>query len=168
VARFRIVPERSRLTVEARSSVHPITIETQSLEGHLEVDVGASAIDLKRAPSGSLKLAADGLVSGIELYDLEIQRMIEVRKYRHLRGEVKDVKDLGGSRYRVKGDIQFHGVTQSIEGDVAVRVVDAETLEIEGERVFDMRDFQLDPPKIMMLRVFPEVTVRGKLIAVRG
>jgi hypothetical protein len=33
--------------------------------------------------------------------------------------------------------------------------------------VFDMRDFQLDPPRLLMLKVHPQVRVRGRLVAVR-
>lgn len=31
----------------------------------------------------------------------------------------------------------------------------------------DMRDFNLKPPKILMLEVSPEVTIRAKIVAVR-
>ena len=49
-----------------------------------------------------------------------------------------------------------------------LRVVDERTLEIEGERVFDLRDYGLEPPRILMLKVYPEVRVRAQVIAERG
>ena len=37
----------------------------------------------------------------------------------------------------------------------------------EGERVFDIREFGMQPPKILMLRVFPEVSVRVSIEATK-
>ena len=38
MARYRIVPERSRLWIDARSSLHPIQAVTDGLEGYIEMD----------------------------------------------------------------------------------------------------------------------------------
>ena len=40
-------------------------------------------------------------------------------------------------------------------------------LRLEGERVFDIREFGMQPPKILMLRVFPEVSVRVSIEATK-
>jgi hypothetical protein len=42
------------------------------------------------------------------------------------------------------------------------------TVRLEGERVFDIRDFGMQPPRILMLRVHPEVAVRVSIEAVNG
>jgi polyisoprenoid-binding protein YceI len=65
----------------------------------------------------------------------------------------------------VLGQLEFHGVARPVEGEVRLRVVDERTLEIEGERVFDLRDYGLEPPRILMLKVYPEVRVRAQVIA---
>jgi hypothetical protein len=36
---------------------------------------------------------------------------------------------------------------------------------LEGESTFDVRDFGMEPPKILMLRVHPEVNVRVQIFA---
>jgi hypothetical protein len=38
---------------------------------------------------------------------------------------------------------------------------------VEGEQVFDVRAFNLEPPKILLLRVHPDVTVRVRVVAER-
>ena len=43
--------------------------------------------------------------------------------------------------------------------------VDDRTIRLEGESTFDIRDFGLNPPRILMLRVEPTVVVRIELIA---
>ena len=104
--------------------------------------------------------------SGNALYDHELERRLEARKYPFIRGSVREVQALGdGQRYRVLGQLEFHGVIRAVEGEVRLRMLDERTLEIEGERVFDLREYGLDPPRILMLKVYPDVRVRAQVVA---
>ena len=38
-------------------------------------------------------------------------------------------------------------------------------MRLEGQSTFDIRDFGMEPPKILMLRVEPDVVVRIEVIA---
>jgi hypothetical protein len=40
-------------------------------------------------------------------------------------------------------------------------------LVVEGEHTFDMRDFDVRPPRFLALQVLPEVTVRARIVAGR-
>lgn len=60
MARFRIVPEKSAVLIEASSSLHPIHTRTEGLEGFLEVDVHDGAVDGLDGASGALSLASIG------------------------------------------------------------------------------------------------------------
>jgi hypothetical protein len=55
-----------------------------------------------------------------------------------------------------------------MEGDVRVTAPDDRSLVVEGEQVFDIRDFNMKPPKVLMFKVEPEVTVRIKVTAERA
>ena len=46
-------------------------------------------------------------------------------------------------------------------------VLDDGNFEVEGEKVFDIRDFGLTPPRILMLKVYPDVKVRGRIVAAK-
>ncbi len=108
----------------------------------------------------------DSLKTGNALYDRELERQIEVRKYPRIRGEILEVKEIeAGRRYRVKGNLSLHGVTKAVEGEVNLKVLDDGNFEVEGEKVFDIRDFGLTPPRILMLKVYPDVKVRGRVVA---
>ena len=72
-----------------------------------------------------------------------------------------------GRRYVVRGDLTFHGVTHPVEGEVGLKALDERTVEIEGQQVIDMRNFGLEPPRLLMLKVEPEIRVRGRVIAQR-
>jgi len=47
-----------------------------------------------------------------------------------------------------------------------VTLTDEGELKIDGRSSFDVRDFGMEPPKILMLRVHPEVHVAIDAIAV--
>jgi polyisoprenoid-binding protein YceI len=165
--RFRIVPERSRVWLEASSSVHPIHGEASGLSGSIDVQFDGTGLDLSSSPDIKVELPVEQLKSGNRLEDAEMMRRIDARRYPTIRGVVKDMKSQGmDGRYVVTGDLSFHGVTQTIEGEVTVSRPDDGTLVIEGEQQFDIRDYNVSPPKILMLKVHPEVKVRIRVEAV--
>jgi polyisoprenoid-binding protein YceI len=108
------------------------------------------------------------LRSGNPLVDGELQRRLDFRKYPRIRGELTRSaagNDAGTSR--LTGELTLHGVTRSLDVVVTVRKLDSKTLEIEGARAIDMRDFGLPPPSFLMFRMQPEVQVRARLVAER-
>jgi hypothetical protein len=58
-------------------------------------------------------------------------------------------------------------VTKRIEGEVTLQALDDETVQVDGEKTLDVRDFGLQPPKFLLLQVYPEVRVRARIVAVR-
>ena len=70
-------------------------------------------------------------------------------------------------RYHVKGDITFRGVSRPHEDDLTFTFVDRDTVRLEGTTTFDGRDFGMEPPRIRLVRVHPEVTVTLDAIAER-
>ena len=165
MAKYRIDPDRSRLGADARSSLHPIKVQTDGLEGEAEIEIVDGKVKLDPPPKGRLELDVERLKTGNSLYDRELDRRLEIRRYPRLRGTVKEVKDLGGGKYHVKGELSFHGTTSQVAGDVTVRVVDDATIEVEGEQTFDMRQFGLDPPNLIVVKVYPDVKVRATVVA---
>jgi polyisoprenoid-binding protein YceI len=165
MARYRLVPERSTIRAEARSSIHPITVETTGLEGFLEMTIVDGHLDTTAPVSGSVELDASLLKTGNGLYDRELERKLEMRKYPRVRGRVISVKVLDSRAYHVQGELSLRGQTSPVEGDVRMRIVDATTVEFQGEQTIDIRNFGLEPPKFLMLKVYPDVKLRGLVIA---
>jgi len=164
VTRYRIVPEHSLVVAEARSSLHPIRVETAGLRGFFEADVQNGRFGPGVMPRGHVEIETRQLRTGNALYDGELERRLGVREYPVVGGDVSDVRELDGDRYRVKGEMSFHGVTRPVEGEVRIRSATDHGIEVEGELVFDMRDFGLEPPRLLMLKVHPEVRVRGRVL----
>ena len=164
MATFQIDPRQSRVWIEARSSMHPIHGEAEGLEGSVEANLADGRIDLSEGPRIQIELPVEKLQSGKRLEDAEMMRRIDSRRFPKIRGQTTEFKENGG-RYQVRGDLTFHGVTRQVEGEITISAPDERSLVIEGEQIFDIRDFGVDPPKILMLKVHPDVRVRVKVVA---
>jgi len=166
LARFRISPQRSELWAEARSSLHPVRVHTSGLQGEVEAEVVDGHPRLNTPTF--VELETGRLRSGNALVDGELQRRLDSRKFPSIRGELtRSSPGNGTGTSRLTGELTLHGVTRSLDVEVIVRQVDPRTLEIEGARSIDMRDFGLPPPSFLMFKMQPDVQVRARLVAER-
>jgi polyisoprenoid-binding protein YceI len=169
VARYRIVPSRSQVWIDARSNVHPIHSRADGLEGYLDLDSdGAGHVDPERTPAGRLSFAVSRLTSGNGLEDRELQKRVDARRFPTIDGVLTGLASshIDGS-YRVSGDLSFRGVTRRCEDEMTVEFVDEKTVTLAGRSTFDIRDFGMEPPKILMFKVEPTVQVRVEILAER-
>lgn len=164
MARWRVIPERSRLDAEARSSLHPVRVSTTGLVGFIEAEVADGAVRLG-APF-RVEIDAERLRSGNALMDGELQRRLETRKFPSVVGEVERAEPFS-DRVKLRGVLTLHGVGQRTDAEVSVRVIDERTIEVEGHKTIDMRDYGLTPPRLLMLKVHPDVKVHARLVAER-
>ena len=169
MARYSIVPDRSQVWIEARSNVHPIHSSTSGLEGYVELDLGPSGtVDPARTPAGSLSLAVDRLKSGNRMEDRELQKRIDARRFPRIEGHLEQIAPNGSeASYRVSGEVTFRGVSRRYEDRMNITPVEDRTIRLAGESNFDIRDFGMQPPKVLLLKVEPEVQVRVEIYAVR-
>jgi polyisoprenoid-binding protein YceI len=165
MARYRVIPEKSRLWAEARSSLHPVHVETDGLTGNVEALVTDGEVTLT-APF-RVEIDAERLRSGNGLVDAELQRRLDTRKFPRVIGSVAEAEAREGRRFLLRGELTLHGVTRATDAEVSVRALGDDMVEIEGEKVIDMQDYGLNPPKLFMFRVYPEVKVRARLVAAR-
>jgi polyisoprenoid-binding protein YceI len=163
--RFTLDPVRSCIWVDARSNLHPITTQTRGLHGWVELSLQTDGtVDLDLPVEGSLEVAVDRFSSGNQLYDRELKRRIDARHHPVILGKITGVSSTDtADRYRVAGDLSFHGETRTFEHDMTIEVSDGASIALKGERVFDIREFRMKPPSMLMLKVYPEVAVRVEL-----
>jgi polyisoprenoid-binding protein YceI len=67
----------------------------------------------------------------------------------------------------VSGDVTFRGVSRRHEDLMEVAAVDERTIRLSGSSTFDIREFGMEPPKVLMLKVEPEVDVTVEIFAVK-
>src|SRR5581483_3665611 len=162
--RFAFDTERSCVWINASSNLHPINSETRGLSGWVELTPTADeAIDLQHPVTGRLQVDAGRLSSGNRLYDLELKRRIDAGTYPTIEGQMTQVEATGRPHeYLVTGDLTFHGKTRTFAHEMSIEV-SKQSIVLRGDYVFDIRQFNLKPPSMLMLKVYPEVAVRVEL-----
>jgi polyisoprenoid-binding protein YceI len=169
VSRYRIAPERSQVWIDARSNVHPIHSATDGLEGYVDLEFDqAGSVSPSSSPAGKLSLAVSRLSSGNRMEDREMQKRIDARRYPTIDGVLGRIEPNGEAcSYKVSGDITFRGVSRPHEDDMHIRAIDDQTVQLDGSSRFDIRDFGMEPPRMLILKVDPDVEVRVEIFAVK-
>ncbi len=140
------------------------------MEGYIDGELGADGLlDLASPPAAHLELPVEKMSSGNPLYDREMMRRVDARHYPTISGTLSSLQATATSgRYLAEGDVTFRGVTQKVADEVVLTTPQDGTIVFEGTHVFNLHDFGMDPPKIMFLRVFPEVTIKVRIVAKAG
>lgn len=156
-ARFEVDAGESALLVEARSTAGRISFATNALAGHLEAVEFGGGLLAAPSPSASVEIDLRHLRSGNGLYDAEVAQRLNVRRYPRARVELQHASAASG-RYQLTGSVTLHGRTCTVAGSVTAERSGDGWL-VTGEQVFDVRDFDISVPSVLMLRIFPDVRV---------
>jgi poly-beta-hydroxybutyrate-responsive repressor len=157
---FRVVPDRSVVMINARSSVGPITFGAIGVTGSIEATVAGRRACPSPPPVAHLEIEVDQLRSGNSLYDAELLRRIDARRHPVISLDLRGCTALRtAGRFQLRGEVTFHGVSRPLEGTVSVAMPTDHTLVVRGEQVVDIRDFGVASPTVLMLRIYPDVVV---------
>ena len=160
MGRYEAVLGESRVVIDARSSVHPIRVQT-SVDGFVEAEFDDAGHVRGGVPvRGEVSVDVADLRSGNPLVDRETRRRLDPRRHPRIVGELTELvrrEDLAA--YHARGTLAFNGSTEPVAGDVTI-LVREETLTVQGEQRFDVRAWGVQPPQLLVLRVHPEVRVR--------
>ena len=165
-ASFRINPDRAAFLLVARSNAGPITFGATGIEGSIEAKLTGSAVSVSIPPAARLKVPVHRLTCGNQLYDAELMRRVDARRYPSAVIELREATPVGSTgRFHVEGELTFHGVTRATAGTVSVSFPTPGRMVVEGEQILDMRHFEITPPAVAMLRIYPDVRVQLHLEA---
>ena len=118
------MPDRSVVLIDVRSTVGPLSFGAVGATGEIEADIAGGTIRPGSRPAAHLEIAVEELRSGNGLYDAELLRRIDARRYPLVTLDLHDCRAVGpGSRYRLVGELAFHGVTRQVEGTVELTAV---------------------------------------------
>jgi polyisoprenoid-binding protein YceI len=149
--------------------VHPIHSTTDGLKGYLDLELSTDGdVDLAAPVAGQVSLSVDRLSSGNRLEDRELQRRIDARRFPTIEGVLDKVAPSGQTgSYRVSGDVIFRGVSRQHEDVMHISSVGDQTIQLVGQSTFDIREFGMEPPRMLMMKVEPNVEIRVEIFAVR-
>lgn len=175
---FAVSSRRSSLVVEARSNIGPIAFTTRALKGEVEVEISEGVIAVDPAPLAHLEARVAELSSGNSLYDSELLRRLDVRRFPKVQVVLTSVRRIGeGNCYVVGGDVTMHGVTRTLEGAITATVTMGKPrrmgenrpseihLNVTGEHVMDIRHFGMEVPSMPLFKIYPDVRLHLHLEA---
>jgi hypothetical protein len=176
--RFEVKADRSTLTVEARSSVGPIAFSSTNLEGWIDVELQDGLVAKDTVPAARLEVHVTELTSGNAIYDGELLRRVDARRYPVVTVELRSLHPMGeGNCYRVDGDVTLHGITQRIGGVITATAHERlrrsfnrpqqleRSLIVAGAQVLDISRFDLAVPAMPLFKIYPDVRLRLHLEA---
>jgi polyisoprenoid-binding protein YceI len=169
MARFRVNTAQSTVKVGLRVNFHTSHVNADALSGVIECEVDEHGIPrLDRPYSAELTLPVDAIKSGNGIQDLEMRRRFDASRYPTINARVTHGEALKGEgRYRAVAQVTMHGQTREIQGDVQLGVK-GRTLTIDGQQVINMKEFGIDPPRLIILKVEPDVDLQVHIVAERG
>ncbi len=166
MTRWVLEPDASQVWIEGSSSVHPIRAGATGLTGWVELSTSRGKVATAPGLRGEVRIAVDRLQSGNPLVDRETRRRVDARRFPEIVGTVTAATREAPDRLAVSGRIDFRGESQDVSGELTVSV-DGGRMTIEGRQTFDVRDWGLQPPRVALLRVHPDIEVRIRLEACR-
>lgn len=173
VMTFAVLPEVSALVVEARSTAGPIAFGATGVQGTLEGVLDDSGIDVASPTTAEISVSVASLTSGNALYDAELRDRLEARRYPLITARLRTISALTDNRFAVAGELTIHGTTREQAGTVDIGVSAGAapsgetpvTVVASGTQIVDIRDFNIVVPSVLMLQIYPDVTVRYRIAA---
>ena len=151
---YRIDPSASTVDIAAKSTLHGINGRADGVTGTVEIaSDGALA-------GAHVEVEAERLRWGNPLLDRETRRRINVRVHPTISGDVRAVDSTEDASMHLRGTIAFLGVENDVDGDIAVTASSPGRIVVDGEQSFDVRDWDLKPPNLLLIRVEPVIRVR--------
>ena len=152
---------------EGSSSIHAVTGSATGITGFLEFDLADGRIGADPPPRIEIAIPVANVTSGNPIQDDDMRRLIGGSRYPTITAKVSSLSPLDGTdRYTASGAVTANNTTRDYQGDVRI-VLDGDKVSMEGERIFDVRDFGIEPPRLFILSVQPQfkvrLTVRGQL-----
>lgn len=165
--RFRVNTAESTVNVGLRINLHPSHIRANALSGFIECEVDEQGQPRLDQPyNAELTLPVDAIKSGNSIQDREMRRRFDVAHHPAITAKVNHGEALGGGRYRATAQLTMHGQTREITGEIQL-TVSGTTMTIDGQQVINVKDFGIDPPRLIILKVEPEVDLQVHIVAER-
>jgi polyisoprenoid-binding protein YceI len=162
-----LIPERSAVVLNVRTSLGPISFGADGIEGFIEVAVWDDGIEAGGAAAAHLELLVARLTSGNSAYDSELRRQIDGRRFPTAYVDLHTITPLDqkSSSFQVRGEVTLRGVTVPATGVVVVELPEPGLIAVSGEDTLNISDFGIPPPSLFMIKIDPEVKLRLHLEA---
>jgi polyisoprenoid-binding protein YceI len=170
VTTWTVDPERTTVTIDGKSSLHAIhgTVRPGSVTGTVEATLADGLVDTGAPVSGTIAFPMEALSFGNAMYDRELPKRMETTRYPEVSLALDKVQPVEPGTHQVTLTLGLHGTSVAFDETVRTEVTDdGTTLTVSGQHRFDVRQFGVEPPRMLGMKVHPEFTVSVKVVAHR-
>lgn len=167
---WQIIDDKSSVEINGKSSLHPIhgRLKPGTLTGTVQMTVNGGIIDVDAPSSAHIEFPLTAISFGNAMYDRELPKRLETNRYPAVTLDLEKVEAAGPGDYRVSLQLALHGKCVTFDEQVHTTVSDDDTVVVSGEHHFDIRQFGIEPPKMLGMKVHPEFAVTLSLTARRS
>ena len=162
--RYVVLADESQVWIDGSSSVHPVRATATGLTGWVTLATTTRGVAKAPALGGEIRIEVGRLRSGNPLIDRETRRRIDAKHHPEIVGTITAGERIAPDRLHVTGTIAFRGQVQTVTGELAVGLASGR-VAFDGSATFDVRAWGLQPPRVALLQVHPEVEVRIHVVA---
>jgi polyisoprenoid-binding protein YceI len=138
--------DESTIVVAGTSTLHDWEANAEKLTAKGTINTIAS--DIKGVSSFTVTVPVESLESGKNGMNKDMYEALESDDHPNITFKLKNVKSVSSNKITVTGDLSIAGTTKAIDL-ASTYSVSGGTVKISGNKEFDMRTFNIDPPTAM-------------------
>ena len=163
---YKLKAGHSKMLVRARSNIHDTTTEWTKITGYMDVDA-ATLVEV--GATATFEVDMTQFDAGDWLKNRKLRKDMELGRYPTATFQLTELRDVskqddGSFIATAIGKLDWRGRSVSLE--IAGKgSIDDDGVSATGTFELDIRDLGMKPPKILMFKVEPTVTVEVTLSA---
>ena len=165
--RYRVDTARSEVDIGLRVNLHPSHITATGVRGEVECELDdAGHLRLDRPYSAELTLPVDAISSGNTLQDRVMRGRLDSSRYPNITAKVVSgtAVSVDEGRYTATAKLTINGRTRELTRDVRLQFTNG-TLTADAMTSINVQDFGIDPPRLIVLKVEPDVDISAHIVA---
>ncbi|HTM20243.1 MAG TPA: YceI family protein [Kofleriaceae bacterium] len=161
---YRVDSAASRLLVQARSKIHDTRTEFTRITGEVDADPAALT---ERGASARFSVDMAAFDAGGWMKNKKLEKDLDLARHPQASFELRALRDVvraadGGFTATAVGTLRYRG--RELEVTIAGRGrIDDGAIEASGSFDLDIRQVGMEPPKFLVFKVEPEVTIEVTL-----
>ena len=163
---LRVVPGESKVVFEASSTLHGFEGASNRVRGEVRFVPGEPA----RGPAAWVEVEAGSLDTGIGARNRKMWGLLETERHRAIRFDLERIADAridagsGTIHARAIGTMTIRGQQRRFALDVTLEPTGGGRWKVTASAPLDMTDYGITPPRLLFVKVAPEVTLRIDLV----
>ena len=165
-SRYTVATLESFVKIEARSTLHAIKGRGTGLHGYVDAAFWGEGLRRDVPLRLHLEIPVAKLDSGKPAQDREMHRLMSSKSFPNIVADLVTATPTDRpNRYAITGSVSVRGTTRNVGGEMTMRQRDGR-VEIDGEQTVDIRTFGIQPPRILMFSILPDVTINLHVVAI--